>query len=203
MIKRIMLGVMMTSLLAVAAGSAAQAAQPKWYVGKSIAVVTETTPVVLSGKLTFHYSDPEGNKVTTKCLATGEGTISNSGLEGLGEDEITSAMLSGCVNSRSVCVNKEVQQELFFPSFYFPWGSRLSTVSPGRDEVNFREVSGYCNPPGAHAISAAGIVTPLVKGGALKFDKGHNELPAGGAAKMIITGSWKMRTAGGEKVAAF
>jgi hypothetical protein len=199
MIKKIMLVGTVTLLAAVNAAATAQAAPPKWYVGNAPTVVTGTTGVVLTGKLVFHYRNDEQDKFTTKCLATGEGTISNSGPEGLGVDEVTSMTLSNCVNNKSICVNKEVQQEFSFFSFYFPWGSRLAASSPVRDELNVPGPEGYCTPPGAHAVSGAGLVTPLVKGSALKFDNGHNGL----GVNKSVTGSLKVRTVSGEKVAAF
>jgi hypothetical protein len=179
--------------LVISTAAVAQAEPPKWFVGSST-VITQPTTIVLSGKLTFHYTE-NGAKFVTKCTAEATGTISNAGPNGEGIDELTSGEASDCVYNQPKCSNGEMQ-DLNFRAF--PWPGTLLSGLPARNELDIREVYVYCG--GALFRSSGGDVTPLVKGSAFVFDKGHGLLEGNGG--VTVTGKWKIRTASGEKVGA-
>jgi hypothetical protein len=183
--------VLLMALFGTCYGATAQAEAPKWFVGKST-LVTQPTAVVLTGKLTFRY-EQGGTKFVTKCMTEASGTISNSGPNGEGVDELTGGKTSDCVYNKPECLPEE-HQDLNFRAF--PWPGVLLSGVPARDELDIREVYDYCG--GGLAQSSGGDVTPLVKSSGLVFDKGHGLLEGNGG--ITVSGKWKIRTTTGEKV---
>lgn len=173
--------------------TAAQAEPPRWFVGTST-LITQPTAVVLSGKLTFRY-EKGGTKFVTKCIAEASGTISNSGPNGEGIEELTGGKTSDCVYNKPECLPEE-HQDLNFRAF--PWPGVLLSGVPARTELDIREVYDYCG--GGLAESSGGDVTPLVKSSGLVFDKGHGLLEGNGG--IAVSGKWKIRTTSGQKVGA-
>ncbi len=184
-------------LLAMGGGShgasAAQAVPPRWFLATST-VITQPTAVVLSGKLTFRY-EKGGTKFVTKCMAEASGTISNSGPNGEGIEELTGGETSGCVYNKPECLPEE-HQDLNFRAF--PWHGLLLSGAPAREELDIAEVYDYCG--GGLAESSGGDVTPLVKSSGLVFDKSHGLLEGNGG--IAVSGKWKIRTTSGQKVGA-
>jgi hypothetical protein len=175
-----------------AGGAAAQAAPTQWYTAKG-GLVTASTAVVLNGKLSFHFTAGK-TKYVTKCTAIAKGTVSNTGTESAGVDELTSGELVGCATKPSFC-GGGTETDLLRG---FPWGSRLAAGPPIRDELGFSEFALYCG--GGLQRSSGGLVSPLLKSSALAFDKGHGELAGNGG--VTVTGKWPMRTEGGDKLEA-
>jgi hypothetical protein len=182
-------------LLAILATAAsAQAAPPQWYVGK--APITEVTPVILKSTLAFHYTDGAKHKFVSKCTATAEGTISNSGPEGAGVDELTKGAATECVTTPEFCQpGVKARVDLNFSSA--AWPSHLVAGLPIRDEMFVTEVGVICI---GREKSSNGWVSPVVKSSSLVFDKGHGNLLNNGG--ITITGSWKILTATKQKVDA-
>lgn len=180
------------ALFGTCAGTA-QAEPAKWLVGKST-VVTQPTAVVLSGKLTFRY-EKGGTKFVTKCTAEASGTISNSGPNGEGINELTSGKTSNCVYNDPECL-PEQHQDLNFRAF--PWRGVLLSGAPAREELDIGEVYDYCG--NGLAQSSGGDVTPLLKSSGFVFDHGHGLLEGNGG--MAVSGKWKIRTTSGQKVGA-
>jgi len=182
-------------LLAVAATpAAAHAEPPKWYIGAS--PVSGSIPVTLKSKLSFHYtgSGPK-EKFVSKCLTTAEGTISNSGPEAAGVDELTKGEITECVTKPRYCQEGvSLKMELNFNS---PWPSNLVAGVPIRDEILVNEVAVFCL---GRNKSSRGWVSPIAKTGGLTFDKGHGNLLSNGG--ITITGTWKFLPVGKQKISA-
>lgn len=174
--------------------AAAQAEPPKWYVGAS--PVTGSMPVTLKSKLSFHYTGSTSKeKFVSKCMTTAEGTISNSGAEGAGVDELTQGTITECVTTPRYCQEGvSLKMELNFNS---PWPSNLVAGVPIRDEMLVNEVAVFCL---GRNKSSRGYVSPIVKTGGLTFDKGHGELLSNGG--ITITGTWKFLPVGKLKISA-
>jgi hypothetical protein len=191
--RRIVTSTSLLVLLTLLAVPVAAQAAPQWYVGKSV-VITEPKSVLLNGKLSFHITDEKGTKYVSKCTTTAEGTISNSGPEGAGVEELTSGSATKCVNNKQFC-QPGVEEKVLLRAF--PWGGHLASGTPARDEIFVGEVAVICI---GTEKSSNGWVSPLVKGSALIFDKGHGNLLNNGG--ITITGKWKIRTTTGETVGA-